>query len=280
MSRFVAAANPLFVAFLGFLSACPPGGEVSRPPEVVPPSPPEVRPVTVGRFADCTPSGFSDVVCDTGLHCAIVRVGDAPSFGYVSKCVPNADKPLKLGEACQFDQAGPAGPSGSGLQFDSCATGLSCVEGSCRKLCALRERGSCGDELCVLPTRVSGTGFCAPSDKCQAVFPQSPCGRDAEGNTRNCYVLTDDKGGGTFCLKQEPYGDSTGLLDSPCERSANCQAGLACTVTGRMGRDAVCRPYCALPEVPDGGMAPEVKCTMPLGTCHAIANYETYGRCY
>jgi len=274
MSRFLLAAC---VGFLGFLAACPPGGEVSRPPEVVPPAPPEVRPVVVGKFADCTPSGFSDVVCEPGLRCAIVRVGDPPASGYVAKCVPVADKPLQLGASCQLDQPAPSGPS---LQYDSCAAGLGCVEGTCRKLCALRERGPCGDELCVLPTRVSGTGFCAPSDKCQAVFPQSPCTPDGMGNPRSCYVLTDDKGGGTFCLKQEPYGDSSGLLDSPCERSANCQAGLACVVTGQMGRDAVCRPYCALPEPPDGGMAPVVKCAGPLGTCHPIANYETYGRCY
>ena len=264
----------LALSGLMLVAACP-GGDVSRQPDAAQLDPPETRPVTVGAFADCTPAGFSDVVCDKGLHCAVVRVGELPLAGYVTKCVPNAKTPVALGAACQFDQPGPAASS---LQYDNCDVGLGCIEGICRKLCARGQRGDCGEELCVLPSQVTGTAYCAPSDGCQAVFPQTGCGRDPQGNARNCYVLSDDKGGGTFCLKQDAYGSSTGALDSLCDHSSNCQAGFGCVNPG-LG-DTVCRPYCALPETPDGGTAPKVKCADGLGSCNPIANISTYGRCY
>lgn len=268
----------LFLVVVGFLSACP-GGEVSRPPEPPAPLSPDVRPVVVGKFEDCTPAGFSDVVCDKGLRCALVRVGEPPNAGYLAKCVPVSDKPLKLNEPCQFDQPGPTGSSSS-IVFDGCGEGLGCVDGGCRKLCARGQHGDCGDALCVLPSQVSGTSYCGKPDSCQAVFPQTGCGVDGMGNQLGCYVLSDDKAGGTFCLSRQSYGDSTGAMDAPCERSPNCQPGLGCVTTGKQGRDAVCRPYCELPPAPDGGMAPKSKCAGELGTCNPIANVENYGRCY
>ena len=188
----------LFLVVVGFLSACP-GGEVSRPPEPPAPLSPDVRPVVAGKFEDCTPAGFSDVVCDKGLRCALVRVGEPPNAGYLAKCVPVSDKPLKLNEPCQFDQPGPTGSSSS-IVFDGCGEGLGCVDGGCRKLCARGQHGDCGDALCVLPSQVSGTSYCGKPDSCQAVFPQTGCGVDGMGNQLGCYVLSDDKAGGTFCL--------------------------------------------------------------------------------
>jgi hypothetical protein len=264
-------------------------------PDVAPLTPdrpldtPAKDPTPVGPFADCTPSGWSDVVCKPGLRCGLVLVGDPPSQGSVAQCVPVADKPLGLDEACQFDQGGVTPVAGSSRHYDRCGPGLGCVTTEsrglrCRKLCALRQRSGCKSELCVLPTDVAGTGYCAAADGCKPVFPQTGCGKDLSGRLLACYVLGDDHGGGSFCLRPQPYGDSTGSIDSLCERSVHCQPGLACITPGK-GRDAVCRPYCELPETPDGGTPPDLGpsgllCSGGLGTCHPIAGAEQYGRCY
>ena len=43
------------------------------------------------------------------------------------------------------------------------------------------------------------------------------------------------------------------------------------------GRDSVCRPYCSLLDVPDGGTLPDLAmapyCTFDMGICHPIAGY-------
>ena len=253
-----------------------------------PPQPPDLPPVTKGAlFADCTPAGYSDVVCDTGLRCGMVQVGEAGQEGTLTQCVPTVDKPLGLNEICTFDQQMTPPTGGSQRRYDRCGAGLGCVQTEsgtfrCRTLCELRRRGPCKDQLCVLGTQVSGIGYCASSDDCKAVAPQAKCGLDAQGKPLTCYVLTDDKGGGSFCMRRQPFGSSSGALDTLCERSANCEPGLACTT--RSGRESVCRPYCDLPEIPDAGtrpdMAGQIPCGSDLGICHPIAGYEQVGRCY
>lgn len=244
---------------------------------------------TVGLFEDCTPDGteFSDVRCASGLHCGIVLVGETGAEGSITQCVPDDGATLKENQECSFTTvANPA--TNPPRRYDRCSSGLSCVataDGTarCKKLCALRTRGNCGkSELCVLPSQVSGIGFCSAPDKCEPVFPQTGCGKAKDGSSLSCYVLGDDKGTGTVCWSRQRFGEATGDLDSPCERSVNCQSGFACVT--RSGRDATCRPYCALPTPPDGGSpadgGTEVRCAMGLGTCHAISGYERVGRCY
>ena len=249
-------------------------------------------PVTIAHaFEDCTPDGtsFSDVRCDSGLHCGMVLVGEAGAMGTITQCVPDDPTPLKEGQECALSMvASPA--TSPPRRYDRCANGLGCVEtadggGSmrCRRLCALRTRGRCSkSELCVLPTAVSGIGFCSVPDKCEPVFPQKGCGKAKDGTTLSCYVLGDDKGTGTVCWSRQRFGDSSGDLDSPCERSFNCQSGFGCVT--RSGRDATCRPYCTLPEIPDGGSPPDggtdVQCASGLGTCRPVSGYERVGRCY
>lgn len=275
---------------MSLLSGCPqPMDDASHSDMALPPpQPPDLPPVTKGAlFADCTPAGHSDVVCDTGLRCGIVQIGEPGQVGTLTQCVPTADKPLALNDVCTFDQQSPSPIGGSIRHYDRCGAGLGCTQTEsgtfrCRTLCELRRRGSCKDQLCVLGTEVSGIGYCAASDGCKAVAPQSGCGLDSMGKPLSCYVLTDDKGGGSFCMRRQPFGSSTGALDTPCERSPNCDPGLACTV--RSGRDSSCRPYCDLPALPDGGtrpdMAGQVPCGSDLGTCRPIAGYEQVGRCY
>lgn len=255
---------------------------------LVPAQPPEKPPVQRGgKFADCTPAGYSDVACESGLRCGMVQVGEGGSAGMLTQCVPVIDKPLGLNQPCAFDQFDRPPSGGEERRYDRCGAGLGCVATEdgplrCRKLCELRRRGDCKDQLCVLTTQVSGIGYCAAADGCKPVSPQAGCGMDTAGKPLSCYVLTDDKGGGTFCLKRQPFGDSKGALDALCERSANCDPGLACTL--RSGRESVCRPYCDLPQRPDGGtppdMAGEVRCEKDLGTCRAISGYDHVGRCY
>ena len=265
----------------------PPGVDMALPP----PQPPDLPPVTKGAlYADCTAAGYSDVSCDTGLRCGLVEVGEAGQEGTLTQCVPVVDKPLALNAICAFDQGGTPPTGGSMRRHDRCAPGLGCVptetgEKRCRTLCELRKRSACAQskgQLCVLGTQVSGLGYCASPDDCKPVAPQAKCGLDRDGKQLTCYVLSDDKGGGTFCMRRQPYGSSSGALDAPCEKSANCDPGLACTL--RSGRDSACRPYCDLPEVPDGGtpvdMAGPVACERDLGTCRPIAGYEQVGRCY
>lgn len=272
------------LALVAVLAGCP-AASGDHPADLAVASPPDA-PLTVGLYADCTPAGWSDVACGPGLRCGLVQLGEPPNQGSVSKCVPAADKPLALGDACQFDQGGPApsGTPGPSRYYDRCGPGLGCVQTEtqgwrCRKLCERAHRGDCGTDLCVLPTQVTGTGYCTPADGCKAVFPQSGCGTDAGGHALGCYVLTDDKGGGTLCLRAQSFGDSTGAIDSLCERAANCQPGLGCL--SRSDRDSVCRPYCELPITPDGGTPPgPVSCAGDLGTCVPISGIDGYGRCY
>lgn len=241
------------------------------------------RLVPAAAFQDCTPAGFSDAPCQSGLRCGLIRIGEPPAMAALAQCVPVIAQPLAEDEACDYTETAPAGQSGVTKRYDRCGPGLGCVPTAsqglrCKPLCALRVRGACGkDRLCVIPAPVTGVGYCAPSDKCQPVFPQTGCPRDGGGQSLGCYVLGDDKGTGTFCMARVPYGASTGDLDAVCERSPNCLPGMACA--SRNGRDQTCRPYCTLPEVPDGGTAPEVKCAADLGTCRAVAGYETVGRC-
>ncbi len=277
----------------GLLAGCPRGGEEpgSADLAITPAQPPDKPPVQRGgKFADCTPAGYSDVACDSGLRCGMVQIGEAGAEGTLSQCVPVVDKPLGLNEPCAFDQLGTPPSGGVQRRYDRCGPGLGCVATEagplrCRKLCELRRRADCQgqkDQLCVLSSQVSGIGYCAAADGCKAVSPQAGCGNDTAGKPLTCYVLTDDKGGGSFCLKRQPFGESSGALDTLCERAANCDPGLACTL--RSGRESACRPYCDLPTPPDGGtppdMAGEVRCEKDLGTCHAISGYEQVGRCY
>lgn len=250
---------------------------------------PQTTPTEVGLFTDCTPAGFSDVRCKAGLRCGLVTLGDRPSDGSLTQCVPAPMTALKLDEPCLFDQPPmPPTPMGEVVRrYDRCGPGLGCVPTEsrglrCRSLCELRSRGACGKaNLCALPAQVSRLGYCAKSEDCTAVAPQKGCGLDEQGKQLGCYVLTDDKGFGTFCMRQTPYGAATGELDALCERSAHCKPGLACTP--RSGRESVCRPYCELPDVPDGGTPPDLgatqACPAGLGTCRAIAGVDRIGRC-
>ena len=156
----------------------------------------------------------------------------------------------------------------------------------CRRPCELRVRGDCKKgELCVLPTPVSRIGFCAKPDGCKAVPPTSGCPKAPDGKETGCYVLGDDKGTATFCWPRLPWGDSTGALDSACDRSWNCLSGYSCAAKSS-GREPTCRPYCTLPIVsvsgPDGGTPPdlgETRCPDDLGTCRGISGIEGVGRC-
>lgn len=248
--------------------------------------------VTVGLWQDCSSKGvgYGDVLCDQGLRCSVVLVGDAPSQGALLQCVPvpKPEETIKDGMPCALDQE-HASPTEPTKHFDRCGDGFACVPTPsqglrCKRLCQLRNRSACGKtELCVAPAQVTGVGFCSKPDACQPVWPQSGCPRGTDGQQLACYVLGDTKGTATFCLPQLPYGDGNGALDAPCERTWHCQAGLACIAPS--GGGAVCRPYCALPTVPDGGTPPdlgtgEVLCSGNLGTCHPIADYESVGRCY
>jgi hypothetical protein len=247
-------------------------------------------PVTVGLLQDCSPegAGYGDILCAAGLRCSIVLVGDTAAPGALSQCVPLPTQALKEGQPCAFDRElkSPTEPT---KHFDSCGPGLGCVPTpshglQCQRLCQLRRRSTCGKtELCVMPSQVSGLGFCMPPEPCHAVTPQSGCPLGDGGKQLACYVLADDKGTGAFCLAQQPYGVGMGALDTPCERSWHCQPGLSC-VTVSEDRP-VCRPYCSLPAVPDGGMPPDLGggpslCPPNQGTCHAITDYESVGRCF
>jgi len=282
-------ARLLLTGLLGF-TGCPEPSDLPDAADAAVPSPERELGVTistVGRFEDCTPDGtsFSDARCASGLHCGIVLVGETGSVGAITQCVPDDPTPLKENQECTVSQV--ATPTlDPPRRFDRCANGLGCVEGAdgknrCKRLCALRSHGRCAkSELCVLPTQVSGIGFCQAPDKCEPVFPQTGCGKAPDGSALSCYVLGDDKLTGTVCWSRQRFGESVGDLDSPCERSLNCQSGFGCVTT--TGREAACRPYCTLPPIPDGGTPPDggVPCATGLGTCHPVSGYERVGRCY
>lgn len=282
-------AVALFVSLGGLLAGCPspPASEVADaggPPEDL-----AAARYTVGPFADCTPpgAGYSDARCAAGLRCAMVQVTLAGSTAALTQCVPVAASPIKEGEPCDFvDEATPPSPATPRKRYDRCAEGTSCVPGAdgarrCRRLCELRVRGDCKKgELCALPTPVSGIGFCQKADPCDPVTARG-CPKGPDGKEAGCYVLGDDKGAAALCWPQQPYGDSTGALDSACERSWHCQSGHSCA-SKSAGREPSCRPFCTLPVVPDGGTPPDlgdIPCTSDLGVCRAISGIDGVGRC-
>lgn len=275
-----------FVFSLGFLTGCP------KPQEETPDAAVSVEDLspasfTVGAFEDCTPKGaaYSDARCGTGLRCAVVQLtGVGDSTSWLTQCVPLVATPLAEGEACAFvEQSSPAGIK---KLYDRCADGTSCIPGAdgstkCRRTCELRVRGQCKKgELCALPSQVSGVGFCAKPDDCKAVPPPGGCPKGADGKETGCYVLGDDKGSAAFCWPQQPYGDSTGAIDSACERSWNCQSGHSCAARST-GKEPTCRQLCPLPIIPDGGVADlgEIACPNDLGVCRSIGGIEGVGRC-
>lgn len=285
LGRLVAAV--LAVACIAGLGGCP-SPQSSAPDAGVELDDLMPASYTVGAFADCTPrgAGYSDARCGTGLRCAVVQVEIDGSTAALTQCVPLAAATLQEGEVCAFSEEARS-PAGLRKRYDRCADGTSCVPSAdgllrCRRLCELRLRGDCKKgELCVLPTPVSRVGFCAKPDGCKAVPPTSGCPKDRDGKDTGCYVLGDDKGTAAFCWPRQPFGDSTGALDSACERSWNCQSGYACAAKSS-GREPTCRPYCTLPIVPDGGTPPdlgETRCPDDLGTCRGISGIEGVGRC-
>jgi hypothetical protein len=286
MATKLASRLAVLAMFAALVWGCPAAPPLLSPNDMGVMAPPD-GPTVVGAYSDCTPAGWSDVVCQSNLRCGLVQVGDPPYQGSESECVPMPQNPLKLNDPCQFDQGGMSPVDGVNRYYDSCGPGLGCVQTEtmgwrCRTLCSSGLRAGCGKELCVLPTQVEGTGYCVAQDGCQPVFPQSGCGTDPQGNPLGCYVLTDDTGGGSFCLRFQSYGSSTGAINSLCGRSVNCQAGLACNALP--SHDPDCRPYCSLPVVPDGGTPPDmaggVNCANDLGTCNPIYGYGQYGFCY
>ncbi|MCS6912106.1 MAG: hypothetical protein RMK29_17565 [Myxococcales bacterium] len=257
----------------------------------LPSSPDLAAPVRgpAGLLEDCLP-GTDEGICAEGLRCSLVQAGEPGYQGFLTQCVPQVASPLPEDAPCAFSEQAPQPTGAVPKRYDRCAPGAGCVQTTagprCRTLCALRVPGQCGpDRLCVLPSPVSAIGFCAASDRCQPVAPQSGCPAGPDGRPLACYVFTESKqddrdpAGGTFCLAPNPLGDSTGALGSRCERSAHCQAGLSCVaVPGE--RQPSCRPYCSLPPadggIPDGGLP----CQGDLGTCHPIPFYDRVGRCY
>ena len=248
-------------------------------------------PVTVGLLQDCTPpgAGYGDVVCAAGLRCSVVLLGDGPTPGALLQCVPmpKPEQTITEGQTCAFDQQ-LTSPTEPVKHFDRCAAGLGCVQTpshdfQCQRLCEIRQRSSCGKTaLCVQPAQVSGIGFCTPADSCQAVAPQSGCPVSG-GKQLACYVLGDNKGTASFCMAQQPYGDGKGALNAACDRAWHCQAGLGCVAP--TGHESMCRPYCTLPTVPDGGTpadlgSGDVLCPGNQGICHPITGYPGVGRCY
>ena len=130
-------------------------------------------PITVGLGEDCAPTGagYGDTVCSAGLRCWFVLLGDGPVQGALTQCVPAPTAELVLGEdkPCAFDQQ-LSSPTEPIKHYDRCADGLACVPTPaaglrCKRPCQIRMHGSCHDgELCVIPSQVSGIGYCAPPD--------------------------------------------------------------------------------------------------------------------
>jgi hypothetical protein len=248
-----------------------------------------ILPITVGLGQDCAPAGagYGDTVCSSGLRCGLIMLGDGPVQGALTQCVPLADNPLAEDQPCAFDQQ-LGSPTEPLKHYDRCADGLACVPTPaaglrCKRPCQIRMHGSCHDgELCVIPSPVSGIGYCAPPDHCQPVAPQSGCATVDGGPAVGCYVLGDDKNTDTACVAMQPYGQGSGAYNTPCDRSWNCQPNLGCVAP--TGHDSFCRPYCALPTNPDGGpqrdLGGDVYCPGDLGLCNPIQGYSGVGRCY
>ena len=68
------------------------------------------------------------------------------------------------------------------------------------------------------------------------------------GKPLGCYVLADDKGGGTFCMGRQPFGEQQRAIDALASARPTATRALACTL--RSGRESVSGPYCDLADRP------------------------------
>ncbi|MEM6292088.1 MAG: hypothetical protein AAGA54_12510 [Myxococcota bacterium] len=206
--------------------------------------------------------------CPAGFKCAPVSE-DGASFPNATACVPVADDPVGVGEACAVE-----GEFGSGL--DNCDVGSVCFSfqdpfvGECVAQCGGSPfEGTCPAGSSCAVTADGVLNFCVPdcdpldADTCE---PGQVCVPNPGTNSFNCAADASGEGGAE---------------GSPCEFATACDPGLACVspVAEFCTDEAAvgcCLPFCSLsaPSCPD-----PLTC-LPWFEDTAPEGYEDVGLCF
>jgi len=168
-------------------------------------------------IATCTPP-TPEGVCGTipQCGCATDQACDVAGVNGATACFP--DKGLAAGAAC------------SGL-FEGCGTGLTCVNGACKRFCK-STRGCEREGLCfqvMYQADAGGIGVAGMkvcTDQCDYMNPELVCGAGAA-----CYPHGAADTGYSECM-------AAGTSTTDCTINEDCAAGLAC------GGDKRCHPWC------------------------------------
>jgi len=256
----------------GFCKRHPSDGGVDKMPVSDASDAPEVGDVPSDQGQDCfqpvagcTPgTGMCDPACQSGCNgcrdkCSINTAGtltcNQPRM---------AGYPKAVMEACSIDSLGLAG------QTDNCGQGLVCIQDSCFSRCFkfCKGDGDCTNSTCsrdvVSPDGgATGQKVCDVPfvDSCVPLASNQNTGCGPTTGTMSCYISSSSPAH-TIC--DCPMGASG--PNGPCNRSRECNRGLACVDLGppnpiclqacRLNLDAgndcsngqVCHPYLGVPR--------------------------------
>jgi hypothetical protein len=204
---------------------------------------------------ECVPS-IAGGMCGTlpSCGCPMLQVCDVRDNTGETACIP--DRKKALGAACDG-------------MFSGCSSGLTCVDGTCKKFC--KDARNCDRQGSCYPVTYLSGGVETPinymsvcSDQCDLMQPAARCG------------------GGAGCYPQGRVGFSPGYTvcgvsqqgTGKCGKHQECSPGLGC------GDDGRCHPWCRS-GVPLECTPPQSCRTIKVGTDvgYYFVGNETFGLC-
>jgi hypothetical protein len=175
--------------------------------------------------SSCGVGGFRcNVVSGEGCQVGETCVLYLSISGYATRCRVGT---RALGETCDAADLMPM----------TCAPGLVCSAGLCRKPCCRGDDSSCRDT----PQLGSGSR-CSVNTYLQRLPDFFLCSEPCDWRTQDCpndYLCYPDQGGNTLCLPPGP-----GRAGDPCSTANDCGPHMACSQTSTVGMAGQCRPVC------------------------------------
>jgi hypothetical protein len=214
-----------------------------------------------------TDAGLCDPLCQTGCagcreKCSVTTAGDL-----TCNEVTTSGQLKGLLEACVISS------ESSAAQSDNCLPGLTCIADGCgggaRCYQFCRVDQDCGNAACDRPVGNSGLKVCdVPYKTCVPVGSTSGC--NPAVSTEACY-LSSTHPDHTVC--DCPF--KAGGPNDACERSRDCNRGLACAFRGGSRK---CLKVCVIDA--DCDLGEPGSCHPYTGASGAGPENTTYGFCY
>jgi len=227
-----------------------------------------LTPVDTGRVEWCDTFGQD---CPEGYKCMPYASSGGASWNG-TRCVPIADDPAQVGDACSVEASAASG-------LDNCVLGAMCfyvdpetLEGTCIPLCTgSPENPMCPEEY---HCAISGDGALTPClPNCDPI--EQDC---TEGHA--CYPLND-----TFTCAADASGDA-GMPGDTCQFINACDPATACLpseLISDCAGSSCCVPLCDLSD-PNASATcaafdPITTCTPWYAEDEAPTGYENVGLC-